>query len=451
MRRSPAAPPSSWRSRPIARLAAITVALGLALPAGSATAQSQTDPYPMPRPEAHHPNHPYIPLDPPPACGNIDDPQIDEFTDYAEMTAQLADLEQRARHPVEVESVGLSNRGRELWSARVGTGDQVFLLIGEIHGNEKVGPDAIFRIVDWLGNSNARAARTIRDNLTLVAIPKINPDGAEANQRQSSKLWSEVVEEFPQLEGVEPAWNYNANPAGNEPGFDLNRDFHPDLGYEPQPEDFPGDSAGFGWFINHESQALRDLYLDLQDEFGEVDVFVDVHHQGSCVAREDTRELIDVAVDYPPLPDWEFEPGGKYADYENRQDYSRQLAMSAAAGVFEEGFQANRYAHAPERDIPGQARSSFALNGTGTVLFEIRGQSQGIGQLGRERFTRATVGALYRMLHDVATGDVHDYNPAAYDTEIPGNVTLRPGQSSFRAAVAEAADAPDAQDQHLID
>lgn len=432
---------STRGSRLHVRAAAVVAALALTVPALPAAAQStQTDPYPMPNPMSLHPNMPRIPLDPPPPCGSVSNPSIAGFTSYDEMTDQLHDLADRARHDFELSSIGQSNRGRELWTARVGHGPKVFLVIGEIHGNEKVGPDAIFRTVDWLANSNSRDARLIRENVTVVAIPKFNPDGAEANQRQTTYLWSEVIQDHPQLANAPIAWNYSTRTLGGQPGFDMNRDFHPDLNYVPQPEDFPGSSAGFGWFLNPESQALRDLFLDLSDEFGRVDTFVDIHHQGPCVARADTRELIDVAVDYPPLPDWEFEPGGKYADFENMQDYSRQLAMSAAAGVFEEGFQANRYAHAPARDIPGQARSSFALNGTGTVLFEIRGQSQSLGDLGRERFTRATVGALFRMLHDLSTGAVHDYDPRTYDTAIPGNVTLRPGQGADAAVAADAID-----------
>ncbi|MCI2238177.1 hypothetical protein MO973_09980 [Paenibacillus sp. TRM 82003] len=156
-----------------------------------------------------------------------------------------------------------------------------------------------------------------------------------------------------------------------------------------------------------------------------MDGFLDIHHQGACVARDDTNELIDVAVDYPPLPDWEFEPGGKYAEYQDAQDSSRQLALSAFNGIEQAGFLPVRYSHAPERDLPGQARSAFALNGTRTVLFEIRGQSQTLGQAGRERFTRATVAGIERMLTDLATGAVDRLDPRAYET-LPDSVQLTP-------------------------
>ncbi|HLR95313.1 MAG TPA: M14 family zinc carboxypeptidase [Jiangellaceae bacterium] len=409
-------------SRTAARAGGVVVALSLLVAPTSASADDPNDP--EPNVSGPIPNLPRIPIEEGPICGTLPDTSIDEFRTYDEMTDDMRELADTARFDVELTSFGESNQGRDLWMTRVGNGDRVLLMQGMIHGNEKASPEAVFRMMDWLGNSNARSARVIREELTIIGIPQFNPDGGELDQRQNARTWQETVDDFPQLAGTEPAWNYNPD-AEESPGFDVNRDFHPDLDYVPQPEDFPGDSAGFGWFINPESQALRDLYLDLEDEFGQVDAFVDVHHQGPCVARDDTEELIDVSVDYPPLPDWEFEEGGKYADYEDSQDASRQLAMSAYAGIDDEGYLANRYHHAPERDIPGQARSAFALNGTATVLFEIRGQTQHFGDEGRERFTRAAVAGLYRMIDELATGEVDDYDPDAYD-ELPGTTYLDP-------------------------
>lgn len=411
----------SWSQRqPRTRVAAISacVAMVLATPALGVLSASAA---PVPTPAA------------PPCITETRNNPISQFTSYTELERELQRLQQVSAGRLTVEEVGKSNRGRSIWAATVGTGDKVFLSIAEIHGNEKVGPDATLRVLEWLATSNSRQAQIIRSEVTLVAVPKMNPDGAELDRRGNDRTWAEVVAQFPQLAGSQPAWNYiqrvqQGDDYTNRPGFDLNRDFHPDLNYVPRAQDFPGSSEGFGFFINPESQVLRDLYLDLRAEHGDVHTFLDIHHQGACVARDDTNELIDVAVDYPPLPDVEFEPGGKYAQLQNRQDFSRQLAISAFDGIEREGYLGVRYGHAPERDIPGQARSAFALNGTGTVLFEIRGQTQNLGARGRERFTRATVAGFQGMLIDLATGAVNRIDPGSYDT-LPGSITLRPDGS----------------------
>lgn len=370
-------------------------------------------------------------LPPPPCVSGTRDLPITEFTSQSELQSELARLERVSEGRVELEQFGVSNRDRPLVSATVGTGDDLMIVTSEIHGNEKAGTDALLRTLEWLGTSESGEARRVRDRITLVAVPHINPDGSELDRRGNDRSWEEVVEDFPQLAAAEPAWNYQTgiqqgHDYGDRPGFDLNRDFHPDLEYQPRPSDFPGSSAGTGWFIHPESQALRDLYVSLRAEYGEVTSFVDLHHQGPCVAQEGTNDLLDVAVDYPPLPEFEFEPGGKYEEHADvyAGELSRQLSMAAYDEMTRNGFVSARYPHAADRDIPGQARSSFALNGTGTVLFEVRGQTHSLGQEGRERFVQAVEAGLRGMLTGLSTGSVHRINADLYDT-LPDTVTVR--------------------------
>lgn len=367
---------------------------------------------------------------------------IYEFVSHRELGVELRRLEDVSAGRVAVDRFAETNRGRALWSATVGEGDKVVLLTSEIHGDEKTGTEAILRLLETIGTSDAPAVERLRQELTVVAVPKFNADGAELDRRGTDRSWAEVVEDFPHLEGVEPAWNYiddeqSGDDYSKRPGFDLNRDFNADLDYRPRRRDFPGDSEQFGWFINPEAQALRDLYVDLREQYGSVDVYVDLHHQGACVAQEGSLKLIDLGVDYPPLPDAEFEPGGKYAEYADgyRRDYSLRLATSAYNAIERKGYLAARYPHDAERDVPGQARSSFALNGTGTVLFEVRGQTEHFGHEGRERFTNAVIAGLRGMLSDVATGAIGRIDPESFFT-LPATVDLEGdgGAAAERAA-----------------
>lgn len=370
------------------------------------------------------------PVSSPAECSN--EPQelpINEFTDYREMQVELGRIQRVSNGRVQVEQVGESNRRRAIYRATVGTGPKVFLATGEIHGNEKTGTDALLRLLDYLGTSESQEAKRLRSTVTFVAVPKLNADGAELDRRGNDLNWTEVQQQFPQLTGRPPTWNYiNGQQQGDDyrdrPGFDVNRDFHPELDYIPLPQDVPGSSDRPGWYLTPEAQALRQVYVDLKQERGTVpEVYVDLHHQGACVRQEGTNRLLDVAVDYPPLPDKFFEPGEKYAQYRDvyTKDESRQLAISAFNGMTARGFIGARYPHAADRDLPGQARCSFALNGTGTVLFEVRGQTQTLGQQLRERFTRAVVAGLKSMLNDVSTGAVDRIDPESFDT-LPGTV-----------------------------
>ncbi|GAA4066218.1 M14 family zinc carboxypeptidase [Actinomadura miaoliensis] len=349
-----------------------------------------------------------------------------KFIDYDEMRAELARLERVSHGRVEVKVAGKSNRGRSIHTATVGTGPKVFIVTSEIHGNEKTGTTALLRILNWLGTSGSPEAARIRKEITFVAVPKINPDGAELDRRGNDNSWAEVQRDFPQLAGRPPAWNYlNTRLQGDDyttrPGFDLNRDFNPDLDYRPKPEDVPGDGSRPGWFLNPESQTLRDIYKYWTARKGKVHTYVDLHHQGACVREDAQNRLLDVAVDYPPLPDRFFEPGQKYAPYARTyaKTLSKQLAISAFRGIEERGYIPARYPHPPTRDLPGQARSSFGLIGTGTVLFEVRGQTQTMGHYQSERFIRAVTAGLTAMLRDVASGEVGTIDPDTFE-QLPG-------------------------------
>ncbi|ALG11378.1 M14 family zinc carboxypeptidase [Kibdelosporangium phytohabitans] len=365
---------------------------------------------------------------------------INEFTDYRELQVELDRLQRVSKGRIKVDPAGQSTRGRTIHRATVGTGPKVLIVSSEIHGNEKTGTDALLRVLDFLGTSESAHAKRLRATITLVAVPKLNPDGAELDRRGNDLSWAEVRQRFPQLAGRPPAWNYiSGQQQGDDyrtrPGFDVNRDFHPELDYQPQAADVPGAPDQPGWFITPEARALRKVYLDVKAERGEVpDVYVDLHHQGACVRQAGSDKFLDVAVDYPPLPDRFFEDGQKYAKYRDvyTKDESRQLAISAFNGMTEGGYVGARYPHAADRDLPGQARCAFALNGTATVLFEVRGQTQTLGQQHRERFTRAVVAGLNRMIADVSTGAVDRIDPEKFDT-IPGTA----GAEAFNPALVD--------------
>lgn len=299
-----------------------------------------------------------------------------DWMSYEELIQKLNQIEEASSGKVEVDAIGYSHQEREIYAARVGTGDQVLLINGNIHGNEKSGPEALMQMLETLATSDSPLAQAVRDEVTIVAVPRLNVDGAELTQRQNVFPWEEVIATYPHLEGAEPAWYYN----DRNGGFDINRDFNPDLNYEPVLGDLPGTGADPGFFLTNESHVLRDIYLDLKDEFGEVEAFVDLHHMGTPKTNK-TGEDVTIAIDYPPLgPD----DSPKYADWPKLdQQKSKRYALAAALGVKEfsdtEEPGVSRYLHPEERDLPGQARSSFALNGTATVLFEMPGQQPGFG------------------------------------------------------------------------
>ncbi|MBS8265692.1 peptidase M14 [Mesobacillus boroniphilus] len=358
------------------------------------------------------------------------------FTNYAEMVKRLQQIEANSQGRVALEVVGQSNQGRDIYQARVGTGDKVVLIESEIHGNESTGTEALLSILQYLGSSNSPEAQKIREEITLVTLPKMNPDASELDRRGNDMSWEEVVEDFPQLaDAAGPAWNYYNNRIiqdrdyNGRPGFDVNRDFNPDLNYVPKAEDFPGTSSKAGWYITPESQTVRDVYKSLQTEFGKVDVFIDLHHQGQYYV-EGTDDLVTMSLSADFVPDPNTPAGAKYAQYADNYnfDFSKQLNLAAYNALQSLGENSpfnNITLYSQNLDLPGTALGSFALNGSGTVLFEVRGQSHSLGQKKKGQLVKAVETGLYGIINGVVDGSVEDLNAEDYD-EIP-KTAYRPG------------------------
>ncbi|SOC57830.1 M14 family zinc carboxypeptidase [Ornithinimicrobium cerasi] len=349
-------------------------------------------------------------------CGTEAGNNNDAFVDHAQLTKALEQLERTSGGVVDVEVVGQSNQGRDIYSARVGEGDTVIYVQTQIHGNENHGTEALLNLLHQIGGSS-QEARELRENVTIVGIPRLNVDGGENDTRQNAMSWDDVVAEFPQLAGVEPAWNYRAS----VPGFDVNRDFNPDLDYVPQPEDFPGNSADTGWYITPEAQTSRDVYRELEQEFGTVDYFVDLHNQWSCYKQAGTDNMSTLSIsgrfidDPTEFGDW---PAFDY-------DASRRANVAVYDALQDQGSSA--YGHLTlypqDTNLPGTALGSFALRGSATVLFETSSQTQYDGSKRNGFLTKQVELGLKGLIDAVADGSIDSIDPEDYE-EIPQRVYL---------------------------
>lgn len=354
------------------------------------------------------------------------DNSISGFIDYQELQKSLKQIESNSKGTVLVNVAGQSHEGLDIYTARVGTGDKVLLVQSEIHGNEKTGTVAILNLLKTLSN-NSKQSKAIREEVTIVFMPMMNPDASEADKRRNSLTWNETLESFPQLAGASPSWNYldrgisQSYDYGANPGFDVNRDFNPDLDYVPQAQDFPGASNQPGWFITPEAQTSRDVYKSLQDEFGNVDVFVDLHHQGLYYV-DGTADPVTLSLSAQFVPDPSTPEGAKYAEYADSYDYdfSRQLNLLAYNELQSYGQSkfTNISLYSQGLDLPGTALGTYALNGSGTVLFEVRGQTQSLGQKEKGQLVKSVERGLSGIIEGVADGSVDQLDPEAYE-DIP--------------------------------
>jgi beta-lactamase class A len=89
--------------------------------------------------------------------------------------------------PPRLERVGASVEGRDINTITFGTGPTRVLLWSQMHGNESTATMALADIFAFLaGEPDHPLARRMARELTMVAIPMLNPDGAERFERRNA-------------------------------------------------------------------------------------------------------------------------------------------------------------------------------------------------------------------------------------------------------------------------
>ncbi len=91
------------------------------------------------------------------------------------------------RGGVRTTDVGRSVQGRALHAITFGTGPTQVLLWSQMHGDESTATMALADIVRFLADGgDAPLRRLIRERLSVVMVPMLNPDGAERFQRYNA-------------------------------------------------------------------------------------------------------------------------------------------------------------------------------------------------------------------------------------------------------------------------
>lgn len=117
------------------------------------------------------------------------DYQVSEIEDrrfkHDHITALVGQLGDEFKVKVEGQSV----EGRSIHTVRYGSGATQVLLWSQMHGDEPTATAAVMDIFRFLAASDDGFddfRRTLRDRLTLVFIPMLNPDGAEDFERRNA-------------------------------------------------------------------------------------------------------------------------------------------------------------------------------------------------------------------------------------------------------------------------
>ncbi len=107
---------------------------------------------------------------------------------YPQVDSLLTLLSENYPESFSYAQVGYSVERRPVNLMRIGTGDTRVLLWSQMHGDEPTATAALFDVFNYLcANSDHEPARTILNELTILAVPMLNPDGAERFTRRNTQ------------------------------------------------------------------------------------------------------------------------------------------------------------------------------------------------------------------------------------------------------------------------
>ncbi|TDD50644.1 hypothetical protein E1286_11925 [Nonomuraea terrae] len=269
---------------------------------------------------------------------------------YADVVNGLDRIARTSKGLVTVHKAGRSGEGRDLLYATVGRGPDVFWLHARIHGDELHSTESVLQVLDHLASGDPDA-RLIRERMTVIVIPMYNPDGAEANIRQST----------------------------TPNRIDLNRDWEN--------------------FAQPESRAWYALWQQMRPRLA-----LDLHHMGTAPVVEGTDELNQFQIGIRPI-----DPSRMTA---TQWRTAQQLSMVSVNAL--DGFGQTHVARYPDIDITNAVLSRMLLGGPGpdgsspgfatqgAIFYEVRS----VGQKSNGYLERLFTVPTMAVLNAVARGEL---------------------------------------------
>lgn len=104
------------------------------------------------------------------------------YSDNEMLVARLHHLEEISKGRIELEVVGETGMGQDIYLAKAGSGEIPVVLISQQHGSERNSTETLMQLLEKLALSDDPVIANIIDKLTLYAFPRVNMDGGEADK-----------------------------------------------------------------------------------------------------------------------------------------------------------------------------------------------------------------------------------------------------------------------------
>ena len=332
---------------------------------------------------------------------------LSSIRDYDELVKTMRQYVQRSNGAARFSwgAYAAKGSGRRIPIVTIGSGDRGMVIIANQHGDEFTVSNSALEIIRAL-TSNAKGSKAIRDELTVTVIPRVNVDGFDATT--TGRPWRENVDPFT----CSPCPAFYAN----NRGYDINR-YHSYLKSDPNDDPNTGPVAvGQGDNPVPEARTVRAAY-DAAGGGDEVEVVLDLHHQGSYVDPDGS--MVTAATTWPNAFATADALGIRPA-FDEDVETSKKVVSTLLTATDGKGY-AN-FSRYPGTTPPGISRNAYGLLGSASVLIEVRGD---IAQKSSGYLAKTAYVASASVIDALADGSLY-----GADVGIAEALPLAPGDAS---------------------
>ena len=334
---------------------------------------------------------------------------LSRLSDYEELVKKLFQIEKASKGLVELEPIGQSIYGKEIYLAKVGDpSKEPVMIMTQQHGNEPMTTEAALKLLKKLATGNEEAMN-ILDNLYVLIVARVNPEGAElytrgnadfdAPPRDSRSCFNDDGNVDPALidQGRGVYSTTYVDPDGNLfSNYDINRYHWSDWSQSDQILCNPGLT---GRHFDPEKCPVPEAtaVVEVFKKYNPL-WMADFHHQGTYVT--DDGENITSSILWPNNPNV----------LEEYVDLSKQLCVQINDHMQQFGFATITLY--PGGTFPGIARNAYGLAEAGSILVELKG---GIGQKQSGMIIKHAYEQMWTILEATADGSLYYIDPSRVD------------------------------------
>ena len=286
---------------------------------------------------------------------------LEAIRDYPQLVATLENIVKSSKGAAQFAYAPYPAKGsgRLVPYVTIGNGPRKLMVVAQHHGGECISSNGMISLIRAL-SSNAKEARFIRDELTVIVMPRVNIDGFDATPTGEPWRYNVDPNVCPSPTPCPPFYSRGR-------GYDTNR-------YNPYLKDYPMDNPNTpGADDNNpvpESLNIRAVY-DAAGGADAVEVMLDLHGQSQPL--DANRDMVFSSTLWPtatPTAD----AIGVRPQFDAAAELSKRV-ITVALNARDKIAHANtdKYVGGPE---PGINRNAYGLLGSASVLFEHRTEGQ---------------------------------------------------------------------------